>query len=273
MTEARLVYFISDRTGITAETLGKSLLTQFDHIQFEHRTLAYVDSPQRALTALDQINRSAQATSRRPIVFSTLMKPELRQLFTDANAVWIDFFETLIPRLEIELNTKSSGTVGKSHAMNTDYLQRLAAVDFTLAHDDGLGQHLGQADIILLGVSRCGKTPTCLYLALQSSLRAANYPLTPEDFTETQLPVPLRPYPMKLFGLTITPQRLAQIRQERKPDSDYASINTCRNELRQAEALFKKYSISYLDTTTLSIEEIATSILHQTGLRSANKID
>ena len=89
MTEARLVYFISDRTGITAEALGKSLLTQFDHIQFEHRTLAYVDSPQRALAALDQINRSTQATGRRPIVFSTLMKPELRQLFTDANAVWI----------------------------------------------------------------------------------------------------------------------------------------------------------------------------------------
>ena len=266
MTEKRLVYFISDRTGITAEALGKSLLTQFDHIQFERHTLAYVDSPQRALAALEQINRSAQAAGQRPIVFSTLTKPELRQLFVDANAVWIDFFETLLPRLSIVLNAKPSGAVGKSHAMNNDYLHRMDAVNFSLAHDDGLGQHLDQADIILLGVSRCGKTPTCLYLALQLSLRAANYPLTPDDFTEAQLPLPLRPYPSKLFGLTISPERLAQIRQERKADSDYAALNTCRNELRQAEALFKQYRIPYLDTTSMSIEEIATSILHQTGL-------
>ena len=266
MAETRLVYFISDRTGITAESLGKSLLTQFDHIQFERHTLAYVDSPQRAQLALEQIQRSAQASGQRPIVFSTITKPELRQLFAAADAVWIDFFETLLPRLSIELNAKPSGAVGKSHAMNNDYLHRMEAVNFTLGHDDGLGQHLDQADIILLGVSRCGKTPTCLYLALQLSLRAANYPLTPDDFTETGLPAPLRPYAAKLFGLTISPERLAQIRQERKADSDYASINTCRNELRLAEALFKQYNIPYLDTTSMSIEEIATSILHRTGL-------
>lgn len=267
MTEKRLVYFISDRTGITAEALGKSLLTQFDHMQFERHTLAYVDSPQRAQLALAQIQRSAQAAGQRPIVFSTLTKPELRQTFADADVVWIDFFETLLPRLSVELNAKPSGAVGKSHAMNNDYLHRMEAVNFTLAHDDGLGQHLEQADIILLGVSRCGKTPSCLYLALQLGVRAANYPLTADDFTQTQLPSSLRPYAAKLFGLSISPERLAQIRQERRADSDYASINTCRNELRQAESIFKQHHIPYLDTTTMSIEEIATSILHQTGLR------
>ncbi len=267
MTEKRLVYFLSDRTGITAEALGKSLLTQFDHIQFERHTLAFVDNPQRAAEALQQIRQGAQSSGQRPMVFSTLMQPELRAVFAAADVFWIDFFDTFIAPLELELNAKSSGAVGKSHAMSDAYQQRMDAVNFTLGHDDGLGQHLELADIILLGISRCGKTPTCLYLALQNGLRAANYPLTPDDFADAHLPAPLRPYQAKLFGLSISPERLAQIRQERQPDSDYASINTCRSELRQAEALFKKYGIAYLDITTMSIEEIAASILHQAGLR------
>lgn len=267
MTEKRQVFFISDHTGITAEALGKSLLTQFDHIQFERHTLAFVDNPQRTMTALQKIQQSAQSSGQRPIVFSTLMQPELRAIFAEADVFWIDFFDTFITPLEQELNEKSSGAVGKSHAMSDAYLQRMEAINFTLGHDDGLGKHLDQADIILLGVSRCGKTPTCLYLALQNSLRAANYPLTPDDFADARLPTPLRPYQSKLFGLSISPERLAKIRQERQPDSDYASLNTCRSELRQAEALFKKYSIAYLDTTTMSIEEIAASILHQSGLQ------
>lgn len=267
MTEKRLVYFLSDRTGITAEALGKSLLTQFDHMQFERHTLAFVDNPQRAAAALEQINRGAQASGQRAIVFSTLMQTELRTILADANALWIDFFDAFIAPLEIELNAKSSGAVGKAHAMSSDYQRRMSAVNFTLSHDDGLGTHFDQADIILLGVSRCGKTPTCLYLALQNSLRAANYPLTPEDFSDSRLPAPIRPFPSKLFGLSISPERLARVREERRPDSDYASINACRGEIRQAEALFKKHGIAYLDTSALSIEEIAASILHQTGLR------
>jgi regulator of PEP synthase PpsR (kinase-PPPase family) len=269
MTEKRLVYFLSDRTGITAAALGKSLLTQFDHIQFERHTLAFVDDPQRAAEALRQIRQGAQSSGQRPIVFSTLMQPELRAIFADADVFWIDFFDAFIAPLEVELNAKSSGAVGKSHAIGDAYHRRMEAVNFTLGHDDGLGRHFDQADIILLGVSRCGKTPTCLYLALQNGLRAANYPLTPDDFADPRLPAPLRPFQAKLFGLTISPERLAQIRQERQPDSDYAGINNCRNELRQAEALFKKYDIPYLDTTSMSIEEIAASILHRMGLRLA----
>ena len=266
MTEKRLVYFLSDRTGITAEALGKSLLTQFDHIQFERHTLAFVDNPLRAEDALTQIKHAATTSEQRPIVFSTLMQPELRAIFAKADIFWVDFFDTFIAPLELELDAKSSGAIGKSHAMSDAYQQRMDAVNFTLGHDDGLGQHLEQADIILLGVSRCGKTPTCLYLAIQKGLRAANYPLTPEDFSEVHLPQLLRPYQSKIFGLSISPERLAQIRQERQPDSGYASINTCRSELRQAEALFKQYGIPYLDTTTMSIEEIAANILHQTEL-------
>jgi len=271
MNQKRPVFFLSDRTGITAEALGKSLLTQFDHIQFERHTLAFVDSPQRAAEALQQITRSAQASGQRPLVFSTLMQPALRAVFATADVFWIDFFDTFIAPLEVELNAKSSGAVGKSHAISDTYHQRMEAVNFTLGHDDGLGQHLEQADMILLGVSRCGKTPTCLYLALQNGLRAANYPLTPDDFMEERLPAPLRPLQTKLFGLSISPERLAQIRQERQPDSAYAALNTCRSELRQAEALFKKYGIPFLDTSSMSIEEIAATILHRTGLRFAGK--
>ena len=271
MSETRPVFFLSDRTGITAEALGKSLLTQFDHMQFAQHTLAFVDNPQRAAEALQQIAHSAQVSGQRPIVFSTLMQPALRAIFAAADMFWIDFFDTFITPLELELNAKSSGAVGKSHAISDTYHQRMEAVNFTLGHDDGLGQHLDQADIILLGVSRCGKTPTCLYLALQNGLRAANYPLTPEDFSDARLPAPLRPYQAKLFGLTISPERLTQIRQERQPDSTYAALNTCRGELRQADAIFKKNSIPTLDTSSMSIEEIAASILHQTGLRFAGK--
>ena len=270
MTEKRLVYFLSDRTGITAEALGKSLLTQFDHMQFERHTLAFVDNPQRATSALAQILREAQDSGQRAIVFSTLLQPELRAIFVNADVFWVDFFDQFIAPLEQELNAKSSGAIGKSHAISGAYHQRIEAVNFALGHDDGLGQHLDQADLILLGVSRCGKTPTCLYLAMQKGLRAANYPLTPDDFSEDhsdqRLPATLHAYPNKLFGLTISPERLAQIRQERQPDSNYAAINTCRLELRQAEALFKKHGIAYLDTTTMSIEEISANILQKMGL-------
>jgi regulator of PEP synthase PpsR (kinase-PPPase family) len=263
MIAKRPVFFLSDRTGITAEALGKSLLTQFDHMQFERHTLAFVDSVQRATEAMQQITRSAQNCGQRPLVFSTLMQPELRAVFSAADIFWIDFFDAFIAPLEVELNAKSSGAVGKAHAIGDAYHRRMEAVNFTLGHDDGLGRHLEQADLVLLGVSRCGKTPTCLYLALQHGLRAANYPLTPDDFADSHLPEPLRAVRPKLFGLTISPERLAQIRQERQPDSAYAALNTCRGELRQAEALFKKYGIPYLDTTSMSVEEIAASILHQ----------
>jgi regulator of PEP synthase PpsR (kinase-PPPase family) len=266
MAEKRIVYFISDRTGITAEALGKSLLTQFDHIEFERHTLPFIDTPKRAAAALDWINRSTQETGQRPIVFSTLMNQEVRAIVAGANALFIDFFATFITPLETEFCSKSSGVVGKAHGMGNDYLGRMNAVNFTLGHDDGLGNHLDQADIILIGVSRCGKTPTCLYLALQYGLYAANYPLTPDDFEHARLPDTIRSYKSKLFGLSINPERLAQIRHERKPDSDYARLSTCRSEIRQAEALFKSQNIPFIDSSAMSIEEIASNILHQTGL-------
>lgn len=266
----RTVFFVSDRTGITAETLGHSLLTQFDNIHFKQINLPYVDSMEKAEHVVEQINRAAREDGARPIVFSTLVDARVRTVVAECDGVFLDFFDTFIGPLERELGVKSSHTVGRSHGLVdlTMYGGRMEAVNFALNTDDGTTtQHYDQADIILIGVSRSGKTPTCLYLALQFGIRASNYPLTDEDLTDSQLPSALEPFRHKLYGLTIDPLRLHQIRTERKPDSRYASLRQCQNEVQQAEALYRIKGIPFLNTTTMSIEEIATTILHETKLK------
>lgn len=269
MSTKRIVFIVSDRTGITAEAMGRTLLSQFDDIEFERHTLPFIDTPKRAQAAFEWINQAADETGARPLIFSTLTDPALRAVVARANGFFMDFFDAFIAPMEAELGVPSSRALGKAHGMGPDYLARMNAVNYTLNHDDGLGTHLDEANIILVGVSRCGKTPTCLYLALHYSLHAANYPLTPDDFANERLPEILRPHRHKLFGMSISPERLAQIRQERKPNSNYASLATCRTEIRQAEALFKANDIAYLDATSMSIEELASSIVHQAGLTVA----
>lgn len=268
MAIQRSVFFVSDHTGITAETLGRGLLSQFDHIEFKRSTLPFVDSPDKALQAVEKINAAAAAGEPRPLVISSITAPDIRAEIAAANALVIDVFDAFIPVLETELGTASSHAVGKFHGVTNGYGHRIDAVNFTLAHDDGLGTKLAEADIILAGVSRCGKTPTCLYLALQYGLYAANYPLTGEDFERGGLPDWVTAHRSKLFGLSISPERLQQIRQERRPDSAYSSLATCQREVHQAEAFFRQLNIPFLDSTTMSIEEIASTIVHQTGLRA-----
>ncbi|MDE2089617.1 MAG: kinase/pyrophosphorylase [Gammaproteobacteria bacterium] len=265
----RTVFFVSDRTGITAETLGHSLLTQFENIGFTQITLPFVDSVQKAISAVEQINRSAREQRARPIVFSTLIDPETRYLLAASNGVFFDFFDVFIGPLEKELQIKSSHTVGRSHGLGnaSKYNVRMDAVGFSLGTDDGIGlQHYARADIILAGVSRSGKTPTCLYLALQFGIHAANYPLMEEDLADLRLSASLGPFRAKLFGLSIDPERLHQLRHERRPNSRYASLKQCQYEVNQAEALFRTENIAFVNTTTMSIEEIATTILHQSKL-------
>lgn len=265
----RTVFFVSDRTGITAETLGHSLLTQFD-AAFEHVTLPFVDSPERAYLAIQQIEEANLANGERSIVFSTVIDDQVRAILRSANAVVFDFFETFIEPLEQELKLPSSHMVGRSHGLvdNTMYDVRIDAMNYALNHDDGVRTHLySQADVILVGVSRTGKTPSCIYLALQYGVYAANYPLTEDDLEEGGLPKALEPYRNKLYGLTIQPQRLVQIRNERRPNSRYSSIRQCQYEIARAEALFKKENIPFVDTTTMSIEEIATTIMHERKIK------
>jgi regulator of PEP synthase PpsR (kinase-PPPase family) len=270
MTQKRTAFFISDRTGITAEMLGRSLLTQFDQMEFEERTLPFVDSVDLAQRAAAQIEEAAKRDGARPLVFSTLVDSSLSSIITATSALYLDCFQFFIATMETELGVKSSQSVGKSHSAAdvTQYYSRIDAVNFTLTHDDGSStRELAGSDIILVGVSRCGKTPTSLYLAMQFGIRAANYPLIPEDFEARRLPAQLQSLKSKLFGLTIRADRLQRVRQERRPGSRYATLENCQHEIREAETMMRNEAIPYLDTTSRSIEEIATTILQQAKLQ------
>ena len=268
MKNQRTAFFISDRTGLTVEMLGRSLLTQFDHIEFQHITLPYIDTEVKAHAAVARINTTAQTDGQRPLLFSTLLLPQVRDIIKHSDALILDLFEMFIAPLEAELGTPSSHAVGRSHGVGASYTARMDAVNYALSHDDGgITRDLHRADIILIGVSRCGKTPTSLYLALQFGIYAANYPLVAEDFAAAQLPPALKSLHSKLYGLTIQPQRVQQIRAERSPNSRYAALENCQLEIQKAESLMRQDNIPYLDVTSMSVEEIATTILHQAGLK------
>lgn len=270
MTPNRTAFFVSDRTGITAEMLGHSLLTQFEHVSFTEITLPFVDSLDKAQETTRQINQTAEKDGNRPLVFSTLVDKTLSRIIQDANGFYIDCFQAFIAPMETELGVKSSHTVGRSHSVrnSNSYFNRIEAVNFALSHDDGqTTKELDEADVILVGVSRCGKTPTCLYMALQFGIRAANYPLIPEDFQAKKLPSALKDHRAKMFGLTIRADRLQRIRHERRPGSTYSSMENCEYEIREAEILMRAEGISIMDTTTRSIEELATTILQKANLQ------
>ncbi len=260
----RTVFFVSDQTGVTAETMGHSLLTQFDRAQFRFVTVPFVSTIAKALEAVAQINAAAQASGLRPVVFATLVDDEIRAAVRQADGLFLDFFAAFLGPLESELGVPSAHASARAHGIAdlAAYTVRINATNFALANDDGVGSRdYGSADVVLVGVSRSGKTPTCLYLALQYGVCAANYPLTDEDLDGPDLPAALRAYRAKLFGLTISPERLQQIRQERRPNSTYASTRQVQFEVRAALALFGRAGIPYLDTTECSIEEISSRIL------------
>jgi regulator of PEP synthase PpsR (kinase-PPPase family) len=263
-TKRRTVFFISDGTGITAEALGHSLLAQFDGMTFERKTIPYVDSKEKALQAVERINHCAQIEPDRPIVFDTVVDQDIRDLLAQSQGYLIDIFSTFLKPLELELQASSSYTVGRSHAIvnSQEYLTRMEAINFAVDNDDGARiRHYDSADVIVIGVSRSGKTPTCLYLALQFGVRAANYPITDEDLEDNYLPKCLGPYRAKIFGLSIDPDRLASIRHERRPNSRYASPRQCEMEVQGLEALYNQEKIPYLNSTHYSIEEISTRLM------------
>jgi [pyruvate, water dikinase]-phosphate phosphotransferase / [pyruvate, water dikinase] kinase len=264
----RTVFFVSDQTGVTAETLGHSLMTQFEGLEFRPVTLPFVSTLDKAREAVRRIDRAAQEEGLRPIVFSTLVQDELREVLLTANALFLDLFSTFVGPLERELNTRSTHRAGRAHGIAdlAAYTTRINATNFALANDDGTGGDYAHADVVVVGVSRVGKTPTCVYMALQYGVFAANYPLTEEDLEAGRLPARLGPFRGKLYGLTIRPERLQQIRAERRPDSRYASRAQVQYELRAADALFRRYSIPTLDTSESSIEEIASRIMNSTGI-------
>jgi [pyruvate, water dikinase]-phosphate phosphotransferase / [pyruvate, water dikinase] kinase len=266
----RTIFFVSDGTGLTAEALGHSLLTQFEEVEFKQIRIPFLDTIEQAQEAVVRINAQGELDGMRPIVFTTLVNQKLAGIVHQADAFSLSYFETFLAPLEAELGVKSSHTVGRSHgsADSSDYKNRIEAINYTLAHDDGItDRDLAEADVILVAVSRCGKTPTSLYLAMQFGLKAANFPLIPEDFDRGCLPGTLEKHRSKLFGLTIQPERLHQIREERRADSKYASLANCRYEIAEAEKMMRREGIRWLDSSTKSIEEISTTILQELKLR------
>ncbi|MEY8688615.1 MAG: pyruvate, water dikinase regulatory protein [Leptothrix sp. (in: b-proteobacteria)] len=260
----RTVFFVSDGTGITAETFGNSILAQFS-TKHRHVRRPFIDTAEKAARVIEEVNSITEAEGQRPIVFITLVNDVVRErISSECNALVLDMFRTFVEPIESELGIKSNHRVGRFSdvAKSQEYHDRIEAINFSLAHDDGQSsKNLAEAEVILVGVSRCGKTPTSLYLAMQHGIKAANYPLIPEDFERNAIPSSLAPYKRKCFGLTIDADRLSQIRNERRPGSKYAALANCRYEINEAERMMKREGISWLSSTHKSIEEIATTIL------------
>jgi regulator of PEP synthase PpsR (kinase-PPPase family) len=268
MTMTRAVFYVSDGTGITVETIGHSLLTQFTETVFVTDRIPFVDSPDRAREIAERIRATGETHGTRPIVINSCVDPELTALVGESGALMLDVFAPFIAPLEAELGQTRQSRVGQAHGIADFevYHRRINAMNYALTHDDGIAINYEDADLILVAVSRAGKTPTCVYLALHYGVRAANYPLTEEDLEHDRLPPRLRAHRAKLFGLTIDAVRLQQIRQERRPNSRYSQLETCKHEVAAAEALFRAERLPVLSTTHTSIEEIASKVMTTLGI-------
>lgn len=269
----RTAFFISDGTGITAETLGEALLAQFEGLEMEFVRLPYVDSPDKAQAAVERIQAAARRDGQPPLIFDTVVDRELRQIIAGSGGCMFDIFATYLSPLEQVLGRPSSLSVGRFHdTQHQQYHQRIDAIHYAMANDDGAsGSEYAKADVILVGVSRSGKTPSCVYLAMQFGVHAANYPITEEDLDRGRFPPLIAPFQDRLFGLTIDPQRLSAIRNERRPGSRYAALRQCEDEVRQVEGLYRRHRIPFLDTTRMSVEEIATRIMMEKGIQGRKR--
>lgn len=268
MSQTRPVFYVSDGTGITAETIGHSLLTQFSDTTFIGERIAFVDV-ERAAGVAERIREAGERYGTRPLVINSCMDSSITEMLAESGALVLDVFAPFIEPLERELGEPRQRHVGRAHAIVDfdTYHRRINAMNYALTHDDGMAVDYSEADVVLVAVSRAGKTPTCVFMALHYGVRAANYPLTEEDLEHDRLPVHLRPHRHKLFGLTIDPERLAEIREERRPGSRYARLETCKREVAAAEALFRAERIPTLSTTHTSIEEISSKVMSTLGIR------
>jgi len=269
MTTRRTAFFISDGTGITSEALGVSLLARFESFEFEKVTLPYVDSEEKARETVDKINMATRIDGAKAIIFDTIVDDHIRNIIATSNSFMIDISAAFLGPLEQELGTRSSYNVGRTRITeNSRYDQRIDAINYALDNDDGARtKYYDQADVILIGVSRSGKTPTCLYLAMQYGIKAANYPITEEDLEDQKLPASIKAYREKLFGLTIEPDRLVLIRNERRPNSRYSSVQQCNHEVEEVELMYRRERIPFMNTTHYSVEEIATRIMVKANLK------
>ncbi len=269
-SQRRDVFYVSDGTAITCETLGHVVLGQFA-VQPNEKTFPFVESDEKLSELLKQIQRSYQLHGVKPLVFFSMVIPEMRTRLLQAPAHFYDVLEGIVQRVSLDIEMEPAPKLQRSRSVGKDsdtYFDRIAAIEYTLAHDDGVSlKDLDRADIILLGVSRSGKTPTSLYMAMQFGLRVVNYPFIAEDMHAMRLLPEFEFHRHKLFGLTINAERLTEIRENRLAGSEYASNQQCLQELATVEALFRREAIPYINTSSLSVEEISTRILERTGLK------
>lgn len=265
----RTMFFISDGTAITAETMGHSLISQFPKVTFQQVRLPFVDNEAACREAVAAIDGASERDGAPAFVINTIVNQDLGAIIATSSGVVLDLFGTFVTTLEDALGMRHQPAVGQAHGLtNVDkYEGRMDATHYAISHDDGVSVDFKDADLILVGVSRSGKTPTCLYMALHFGVRAANYPLTPEDLDHMRLPPFLRRYKYKIVGLDIDPVRLAQIRETRRPGSRYASLRQCRQEVESAQSLLRVEGVPMFETTHSSVEEISSRVLMQLGLQ------
>ncbi|RTE87260.1 MULTISPECIES: pyruvate, water dikinase regulatory protein [Gammaproteobacteria] len=257
----RTAFYISDGTALTSETFGHAILSLFP-VKFRHRTLPFIDDETKAQQTVEEINQAFKENGERPLIFHTFIDSRIKKLIVESEGVSYDFLDHYTAPVQKELNVAPEPRTNRTHGIHQDYIFRIEAVNYTLANDDGVTtRNYDEADIILIGASRTGKTPTCLYLALQYGIKAANYPLTEEDMTDLSLPYDLKMHRHKLFGLTIDPERLQQIRDNRRANSRYASMEQCVKEIEHIEQLYRREAIPFLNSTHASVEEIAAKIM------------
>jgi hypothetical protein len=260
----RSVFFVSESTGITAETLGHSLLSQFDGLHFESSYQPYINTPQRALELAERFGQLTAEDGHRPIVFATMVDREVSEILRGSSCFYIEVFDAFMDGLSAELGMVPTRKPGQSHGLRNleMYDKRIDTINFAMANDDGMRlDNFAEADVILMGVSRSGKTPTCLYLAMHYGLRAANYPLTDDDFGKDEIPFQILPFRHKIFALTIDAARLHKVREARRPGSGYASLARCQQELKQASRIYARLGVPVFDTTSQSIEELAARLV------------
>jgi len=266
---SRTVFFVSDGTAITSETLGHALLAQFPQVEFEQVWIPFVADKEAAVEAVGQINAASKKDRASPIVVNTIIDKQISAVIHSSEGIVLDLFSAFLNTLAKALDSEPQLTTGRAHSLEDfdRYEDRMEATNYALSHDDGESIEFGKADLILVGVSRSGKTPTCLYMALHYGVKAANYPLTEDDLDEMRLPSFLRRHKHKIVGLMIDPERLAQIRETRKPNSRYASLKQCHKEVDLAESLLRSEGITVFQTTHASIEEISSRVLSELGVQ------
>jgi len=266
--DMQTVFYISDGTAITAEVFGHALLSQFP-VEFDQHTFPFIETEEKAKSVTEKINKMVAETGQKPLVFHSIVSSEIRTIIESNDGHSHDFLSTFVAPLSEQLNLTAEPKSHRTHSIKTQsYDERIEAVNYAMANDDGITcKDYDTADLILVGVSRSGKTPTSLYLALQFGIKAANYPFIAEDMDELELPPALKRNKHKMFGLTITPQRLREIRNERIANSTYASLRQCQLEIKEVEYLYRREKIPFIDSTNFSVEEIATKILHKKGLK------